>query len=98
MHQRLKDHELIQLADFNIHNPANIMLLPTKTGAKLTTTSRAVHQGPHTKPAVARLLKAMDKAAEVGKTSGYTQEQYRQALLKVIADERVGLKTGVLSL
>ena len=98
VHQSLKDHELIQLADFNIHNPANIMLLPTKTGAKLTTTSRAVHQGRHTDEVVRALRISMNKVAEVGKAVGYTQEQYKQALLRIIAGERLELKMGLKSL
>jgi hypothetical protein len=94
IHEALKEHELWNLAGRDPQKMSNIMLLPTKKGAELFKTEKTIHQGRHTNKSKLRLERQMDEFLKQGKQENWLQEQYSQALDKIIEKEREALKTG----
>jgi hypothetical protein len=94
IHEALKEHELWKLAGRDPQKMSNIMVLPTKRGAELSTTKKSIHQGRHIDKSRDRLEIKMDKIRNRGKLESWTQEQYSQALDKIISKEREALRTG----
>ncbi|NKD56002.1 MULTISPECIES: hemagglutinin repeat-containing protein [unclassified Haematospirillum] len=86
-----KDHDLLDLADFDLDSRANRIFLPTK--AELHPT-RSIHLGRHRDEISKGLGREMDDIAERGRLEGWTTPQYRDELDKIIARERKELRSG----
>jgi RHS repeat-associated protein len=89
------EHELLDLAGFNLESRANKLFLPPDEAFHST---RSLHLGRHTTGVSRSLAEQMDAIVEVGRIQGWTQQQYRDALLSLISQERQSLKTGVKAL
>jgi hypothetical protein len=89
-----RDHPLLSLAGLNLQSKENKMLLPTRAGAMTSTTKRSIHEGRHLGSVNDSLAALMDKQVEKGMQLGWNQSQYREALLKIINQERKALKLG----
>jgi hypothetical protein len=98
IHEKCKDHDLWELAGENPQSRSNKMLLPTKKGKELTTTTRSVHQGRHADESRAPLKEKMDKIVESGRAEGWSRDQYKDELRIIIKKERSDLKEGKKSL
>jgi hypothetical protein len=93
-----KNHPLWQASGINPHSRVNIMLLPTKKGANVTSTKRALHTGRHTNQVSENLAEKMNTVMEIGKQKGWTQPQYADIMRKIMSEERQLLKTGARNL
>jgi hypothetical protein len=70
-------------------------LLPTKKGAELYEESkRTIHEGKHNEKALVELKQKMDKVMEDSENMNWSQEKYRQAISKIIIEERKLLESG----
>ena len=88
--QQLRNHELIKRAGANIHASNNIISLPTSEDAHPT---RTIHTGSH--PEYTKLTEAeMDRLVKLGEKNNWTQAQYKDALDKLTAKQRAGLRKG----
>ena len=92
--QSLRKHPLWEKAGMDVDQRVNRMLLPDKTGAKLTTTERQVHVGKHFKSVKEELEREMYKILENGERLGYTQQHYAEKLSNLIRQERELLHSG----
>lgn len=90
----LAKHSLWKKAGMNIEDSSNKMLLPTKEGAKYSTTKRSIHEGKHFKEIEDHLEKKMDIVLKAGIENQYSQEQYKESLHQIINDEYRVLKSG----
>lgn len=89
-----KDHDLIKLAGFDLESGANKMLLPTLSGAEVSTTVRSIHDGRHLEAVSIELSKKMTAVKDIGASMGWTQPEYHAALMEIISAERQMLKSG----
>ena len=94
IHESLQKHPIWNKAGINVNDRGNIMLLPTKEGAKTSTTTRSIHEGRHLQGIKKILEQQMDRALAVGQQKGYSMQQYRQELQTIISKERGLLKSG----
>jgi hypothetical protein len=86
-----QNHELLDLAGFDLQKRQNKIFLPTEEALHST---RSIHSGRHTTQVSRNLAEQMDAVAEVGRQQGWSQQQYRQALDTIISQERQLLKSG----
>jgi hypothetical protein len=86
-----KNHELLDLAGFDLQSRTNKIFLPTEASLHPT---RSIHLGRHRTSVSRNLAEQMDQIVEVGKQNGFTQEQYLKALRSMISEERQLLRSG----
>lgn len=86
-----EDHELLQLADFNLESRKNKIFLP-KTGTEHPT--RSIHSGRHTNRHSLIIAQKMDIIVFAGKKEGWKTPDYKAALMKLLSKERQALKAG----
>jgi len=86
-----QDHELLDLAGYDLQKRNNKIFLPSEEGLHPT---RSIHKGRHTTKVSRNLAEQMDAITEAGKAAGWSQEQYKQALDGLVSKEREALKTG----
>lgn len=86
-----QNHDLLDLAGFDLQTRQNKIFLPT---AEYLHPTRSIHSGRHTTQVSRNLAEQMDTVAEVGKQQGWSQQQYQQALDAIISQERQLLKSG----
>ncbi len=86
-----KEHELLDLAGYDLQSRSNKIFLPTEEGLHPT---RSIHYGKHLNSVSENLANQMDAVVGVGKENGWTTQQYRQALDAIVVDERALLKSG----
>ena len=100
-HKRLKNHNLLKRAGFDIENELNLMPLPTKKGVAVKydiDPGASLHRGRHTDAAIKRLKETMDKVVKQGEVEGWTKQEYLKAVNRIIEEEKVGLGLGKLKL
>jgi hypothetical protein len=90
-----KNHELLDLADFDLNSRTNRIFLPTDGSLHPT---RSIHMGRHTTGVSRNLARKMDAVVEVGRAQGWSQQQYGNALRVIIMKEQQALKSGVRAL
>ncbi|PIT14808.1 hypothetical protein BGI32_06910 [Snodgrassella alvi] len=74
----------------NIHSIKNIIYLPRSADAHPT---RTIHKGSH--PEYTKITKReMDHLLEQGKINKWTQKEYKDALRKLIREQRANLRSG----
>src|SRR5690606_8518455 len=71
-----QNHELLDLAGFDLQKRQNKIFLPTDETLHPT---RSIHSGRHTTQVSRNLAEQMDAVVEVGKQQGWTQQQYQKA-------------------
>jgi len=86
-----KNHELLELAGYNLQKRSNKIYLPKLAESHPT---RSIHNGKHTNSVSENLANLMDQVVEIGRAQGWSQEQYRGALNQIVAQERHLLRTG----
>ncbi|BCV62866.1 RHS repeat-associated core domain-containing protein [Shewanella algae] len=86
-----RNHELLDLAEFDLQKRQNKIFLPTDESLHPT---RSIHRGRHTTQVSRNLAEQMDAVVEVGKQQGWTKPQYRKALDSIISQERQLLRSG----
>lgn len=86
-----KNHELLELSGFNLQARSNKIFLPESADLHPT---RSIHLGRHTNSVSQNLANQMDTVVDVGQQQGWSQQQYRQALDAILAQERAALKAG----
>jgi hypothetical protein len=86
-----KDHELIDLAEFDLQSATNRIFLPTEPGLHPT---RSIHSGRHYSEVSRDLARQMDEAVMVGKQHNFSVQQYNKALRELISAERQELRSG----
>jgi hypothetical protein len=94
IHQALKDRKLFKLADMDMEDSINKMLLPTKDGADKWNTTRSIHQGRHLGSVTKDLEAKMINIEEIGKAQGWSTLDYQRELKKIIQEERSILRSG----
>lgn len=92
-HPSTKNHPLLKLAGYDLQSRQNKIFLPNNKAA-LTYKKRSIHQGRHASRVSENLATKMTQAQKLGKKNKWTQEQYRKALDKIVADERKLLRSG----
>ena len=90
-----KNHDLLDLAGFNLHSRKNKIFLPTRESLHPT---RSLHLGRHRNAVSKRIAKKMDKIVLLGKRQGWTQQRYNAALRRMLSKERQALKSGARAL
>ncbi len=86
-----KNHELLDLAEFNLQSRANKIYLPKDGGLHPT---RSIHNGKHRTSVSQNLADQMSEVVDVGRQNGFTPVQYDQALRAIISEERQLLRSG----
>ena len=86
-----KNHELLELADFDLQSRANKIYLPTDATLHPT---RSIHLGRHRTSVSDNLASRMDEAVALGQQNAWNTQQYAQALRSIIGQERRLLKSG----
>jgi RHS repeat-associated protein len=91
-----KEHELFDLAGYNNPNDflqlqKNKIYLPKDASLHPT---RSIHKGRHYQSVSQNLSQLMDDVVDVGKTQGWTTEQFNEALTNIVKNERQLLKDG----
>ena len=86
-----QNHELLELAGFDLQNRQNKIFLPVNETLHPT---RSIHNGRHITQVSKDLEKQMDAVVEYGQQQGWTQKEYKQELEAIIAQERKLLKSG----
>jgi hypothetical protein len=86
-----QDHELLKLSGFDLQSRANKMWLPKDPSVYA---GRSLHSGKHWKSVSQNLKAQMDAVVQVGKANGWTREQFREALLAILREERALLRSG----
>jgi RHS repeat-associated protein len=90
-----REHPLLKEAGFDLESRANKMFLPRDA---VTQESRSVHRGRHRMSVSERLAGQMDVILATGKSEGWVQAQYNDALRQLIAEERQVLRSGARAL
>ena len=93
-----KNHQLLKLAGLasrDLNRPINRIFLPTEASQHPT---RTIHRGRHTAASMRDVARDMKKAVEKGTRENWSQAQYRQALRKIISDNRQQLRAGNIAL
>jgi hypothetical protein len=85
------NHELLDMAGYNLQSRGNMIFLPETAMAHPT---RSIHSGRHLNSVSQSLSDQMDVFVGFGKAEGWSQVQYRQALDSMIAQERAVLRSG----
>jgi len=85
------NHELLDLAGFDLQSRANKLFLPTDAALHPT---RSIHLGRHRTSVSRNLAEQMDQIVEIGRQQSWSQEQYLGALRSMISEERQLLKAG----
>jgi hypothetical protein len=86
-----KNHELLDLAGFDLQSRVNKIFLPIEESLHPT---RSIHSGRHLTTVSRNLAEQMDQIVEVGQQNGFTQGQYIKALRSMISEERQLLRSG----
>ncbi len=77
-------NDFLQLQKNKIYLPKDASLHPT----------RSIHKGRHYQSVSQNLSQLMDDVVDVGKTQGWTTEQFNEALTNIVKNERQLLKDG----
>jgi hypothetical protein len=91
--QKLKEHELWDVAGIDPESRLNKIFLPNAKRAK-TYDKRSIHQGRHYKGIEDHFVTRMRTIHEEGKLRGWSQQQYRERLEKLINEEYELLHSG----
>ena len=86
-----KNHELVDLAGFDLQSRTNKILLPTDGALHPT---RSIHLGRHRVSVSRNLAEQMDQVVRVGGQRGFSQQQYDAALRELLKQERGKLLRG----
>lgn len=86
-----KNHELLDLAGFNLQSRSNKIFLPTDGALHPT---RSIHSGRHRTSVNRNLAEQMNAVVNFGKQNGFNQGQFSQALRGIISQERQLLRSG----
>jgi|GEM_PF-3692808 len=90
-----RDHELLELAGFNLESRANKIFLPTDEYLHPT---RTIHLGRHTTVAIRQVQLEMNQVVKIGQAQGWSQTEYQEALRSMLQDFRQQLKAGDIAL
>jgi hypothetical protein len=88
--QTLKNHDVLQKAQFSMQSPKNVIYLPTCRNYHST---RSVHRGPH-KPYTDEVEIELDDLRNKGKQQGWSEQQYATAVNNVMLRYRQALRKG----
>ncbi len=91
--QKLKEHELWDVAGIDPESRLNKIFLPNAKRAK-TYDKRSIHQGRHYDRIWKRLDAELSQIHEQGKLKGWSQQQYRERLEALINEEYQALHSG----
>lgn len=80
-------HPALQKAGFNAKGGQNVMYLPNKAGTSGALGTRATHRGSHSHYS-ARMERQLNGLAAVGEKRGWSQQDYRRAVGRIIRHER----------
>lgn len=86
-----KNHELLDLADFDLQSRSNKIFLPEEPALHPT---RSIHSGKHLTSVSRNLAEQMDEVVAIGRQQGWAQPQYDAALRGLIQEERSLLLSG----
>ncbi len=86
-----KNHELLELAGFDLNSSKNLIYLPTD---ELLHPTRSIHLGRHRNSISRNMEKQMDAIVRIGSQQGWSKQQYNQALVELLSQERQILKSG----
>jgi hypothetical protein len=90
-----KNHELLELADFDLQSRANKILLPETEALHPT---RSIHNGRHTNAHSESIATDMDAIVKRGKELGFGKNEYRFELNSLLREQRQLLKQGEIPL
>lgn len=95
-----KNHELIKLAGYSnpedfLQSQRNKIYLPSDPALHST---RSIHKGRHWQSVSDNLADLMDETVELGKSKGWTTQQFNDALMGIVRDERQLLRDGTRAL
>ena len=86
-----QNHELLDLAGYNLQSRPNKIFLPSQEALHPT---RSIDSGRHRNSVSENLANQMDTIVDVGRQQGLTQEQFRRALDAMVSQERQLLRSG----
>jgi hypothetical protein len=87
------NHPLWDLSGIGKDARHNLIILPTPKGVEIGG-KRAIHAGRHNKEVMLDLKGQMDKARDIGKDKNWNQQQYAEAMKRIMQAERKALKQG----
>jgi hypothetical protein len=98
--RQIADHKLVKAAGVDLEKGMwNQILLPaSKEAGKMSTVTRTIHKGRHVNQYSKGLAEKMQIIYEQGQKTGWSQQQYRNGLEKIVAAERNNLKSGTTNL
>ncbi|XP_055631323.1 uncharacterized protein LOC129771576 [Toxorhynchites rutilus septentrionalis] len=96
VHQKFKNHEVVKKADVDIVNhPLNKIELPRTVAEKeLYGTNRSKHAGRHSNYVSKAIQDKLDQVAYQGDREGWSRSQYKEAVYKIIYNERKHVRVG----
>ncbi len=90
----IRNHKLLKASGFDLQDSSNFILLPKVDAAKISTTTRSVHQGRHVEEYSKGLSEKMTDIHIQGVSEGWTQPQFKVKLESLVQETRQQLKNG----
>jgi hypothetical protein len=89
--------ELFDKAGFDIENPLNKILLPTKEGVKMYPDAKhTIHEGRHEVPH--ELIEKLKKLKQDSEEKSFTKSQLHEGIIQVLQEEKALLEEGLKNL
>jgi len=86
-----QNHELLELADFDLQSRTNKIFLPSNESLHST---RSIHMGSHSRSVSQNLADQMTTIVTYGRQQNWTTIEYERAIHELISEERQVLRSG----